>query len=325
MQTNNAFDAVRQQEAIYKKPQAGTRDYAANHYYWFGAESVPFLGLPNDRIERCRVTPVVKDIVWDNVDLIPMEAREPGYLQGYDPITRRPTLCGYAVLPGYTAEHLEEMYGANKSNAGALTSGIQGVVELFPLRGWDPYAVEALGVDELYFPEFQGLDEEGRQIDQLPKTYREMRERILQVQKDLHDDEKLVDPKHKKLLIQLGDIMLQSLEVSEVNDELVLDNTHACFERSKNDKNEKSTYDARDFRALKRLEQVRRDHALAKLATQSNNLNDTVVALLKNQSPKESLTAETITQIGSTIGKVIAEALNEKAEKAEKISKDPKK
>ena len=318
MQTNSAFDAIRKIDAEYKKPNQGPRDYTANHYYWFGAENIPSKEVPGGRIARCRVTPVVRAILWDHIDLIPMEMREPGYLRDFDPIARKFALCGYVVQPGYIAEQIEEAYGASKANPESLTTGIQGVVELTPLRGWDPPSVEALEIDNLFFPEHVGVNEEGEEEDLLPKTYTELRARIKTVQGGISSGEVIVDPKYKKLLVQIGDLMLASLDISEVNDQLVLDATHACFERSKNDRNEKSTYDARDFRALKRLEQVRRDHALAKLASQHNNLQDTVIELLKNQGPKESLTTDTIAAIGSVMGKAIVDALAEKEAKPKK-------
>jgi len=272
-----------------------------NRYVWQGAEDIPhseatagYVALLRDRakqlnipltvtagfIERCRVAPILAMPVWDRTEDVPLEMRVRFRDQKPNGDFEQ---AQYLIQPGGIFDSVLEMYEG------------WGVRELRALRGFDANDFLELQIDDVFFPMVKDrnqFDAVGRLLDQIPRTYREMKQRLMQRASYLPADGR------RTTLEAVAADMLHSLEVSAAFDNSLVDREEEPGQR----------YSNHGLRALTRLERERRDHALNRMAERQNAVFDKLPDVIAAQKPAE-MPMEQFSIFAKEIAKSIAETM----------------
>jgi hypothetical protein len=238
-----------------------------NRFIFTCAEDIPHSEVFSQVIERNRVTPIAELHRWENYRSLAPEQRLPGKVR----LDRDGFIAEgqYAIPPGPIFNTIMELYAD------------QGVVELACLRGQTMPEIRKLKINEFFFPEPK---EPTKNLDNTPRTYREIRERMSQIQ------EGFKKPNAAKLLEstlpvfqQIVEDILRSVAISERFDQQLLDESEAHIELGKVNPQFKQRYDKRDYRALSRLERERKDQVVSGMARNQHDLIEAIAHRMGDQ------------------------------------------
>lgn len=257
-------------------------------FVWQPVEDMPHAEVIGGKIERCKVMPIFKRLVWDNIDSLSPELIEPGYRRRRQG-DQKDTEAAYAIQPGYICQSVLEEFGP------------RGVIELEALRGVErPEEFTSLRIDSLFFPdEFMARqDKDGK--DRGPLTYEEIRQRVIEVKAKLVAGEFGYSDEQRRKLALVADDFTKAVRVAEDSDNALLDESEREMELGKSDRRYKQVYDARDIRALRRLNRQHKDKAIHDMAKQHTSITDVVAKVLEKQTEVASSNKDLVKEIAQS-------------------------
>lgn len=236
-------------------------------FIWQCVEDLPHEEVMGGWIERCRVMPIVKRYRWESYDALSEDQREPGMVRRDK--EGRIAEAAYSILPGHIFKTVMDQFEP------------RGVVEFKAIRGISsPQAFARLNIDGLFFPQRKDRD---AKIDEIPRAYTAIRNRIEEVRAELVAGQHDYSPQDRAILIEIADQMLHGVQVARSADVALLDESERELELGRNNPQYKQVYDARDLRALQRLERNRKDYAVEEMAKQQNSVTELLAKTLANQ------------------------------------------
>lgn len=245
-------------------------------FVWQCLEDLPHDEVMGGWIERCRVMPIVRRYRWDNIESLAPEQREPGMMRRDR--EGKWAEAAYAMQPGHIYRTVMDQFEG------------RGLVEFTSLRGIaSPEAFQRLNIDGLFFPERKDRD---TRVDDVPRSYAEIRERIEKVRAALVAGEYDYTPQERTALIDVADRMLHGVAVAQAADVALLDESERELELGRNNPAFKQVYDARDLRALQRLRRQRKDYAVEQMAQQQNSVTELLAATLAKQGAAQENLAD---------------------------------
>lgn len=272
-----------EQQAERQRMPSLIQDRTKVRFVWQCAEDVPHVEVLGGIIERCRVTPIVKKYVWDNIDSLAQEQRVPGMMRRDR--EGKFAEAAYEILPGYIFDSVMDQYGH------------QGVVELASLREVQTANdFQALNIDGFFFPQRKS---HLAKIDDIPRTYSEMRAQIEEAKSRLQTGNLNYTLDQCPTLLNTADEMLDAVRKAEAFDVFLLDESERELELGRTNPTFKQLYDNRDIRALHRLQRQRKDYAINEMAKQHNSLVElmaTTIAQQKDSSADMATIAATVAE-----------------------------
>ena len=273
----NQFDQYDELTAAQKDPRAVTQNIHEKHYVWYPGEDIPHPEVVGGAIFRGRVAPILGTPKWEPWEAVPepMRTRVRGRDSMGNPTEAQYLIPAFAIFRTIMKDYEE-----------------WGVCDLTAVTDWDAKAVKELRIEEVFFPNgvaptYDGIENQIRST-MLPSENRATYEAIAQD-------------------------MLRGIEQCRRFDMLLVDENETNIEKSKSHPGYTSTYTPHSLRALKRLNRVRKDHAISQVATRQNAIVDQLPELIKGVAAQQGagLTPEHLAAFAQAIGQQIVQGLKE--------------
>ena len=263
MATNSAFPRYAEMATESINPVAVNDNPNKRHYLWYPGEYIPHTELPGGYVLRGGVTPVLDFPKWDQFKDV--FAAGVGIKKVRGGTEQAPDEAQYDIPAHFIFEDVMDKYKD------------WGVGELTALENFEVFEVAELDIDHVFFP------------NGVPLTYREQRERIDAVKKELVGNPKYV------LYGKIAFDMKAAIDAAIHYDTNLIDDLENNFGQP----GYPTTYTAPVLRALARLERTRKDHAVIQNAARQNDIVGSLPALIAQLAPKGNggLSAEQFTQL----------------------------